>query len=168
MSPRVAANLVIGADGATTLAGSSAGLSFPADRRRFHQLRSEFKVILIGGNTARNEPYEKTPLPLIVLSHQPLPITANPLAELATRPLPEVVADATARFGDLLIEAGPQLLQSALDLRLLTDLYVTVSDRMGGENQIDLVVLTRGWEEISREEVEGGYFSHYRLAPSHH
>jgi hypothetical protein len=73
MSNRVAANLVIGADGSTTRGGSSRGLSFEADRQRFHQLRGEFDVILVGGNTARSEPYSKTPIPLIVLTHGALP-----------------------------------------------------------------------------------------------
>jgi riboflavin biosynthesis pyrimidine reductase len=169
MSHRVAANLVIGSDGSTTLKGSSAGLSFPADRIRFHQLRSEFQAILIGGNTARNEPYEKTPLPLIILTSQPLPpkIALNPLAEGWDLELPEAIAKATTRFGEILLEAGPRLLEAALKGGLVTDLYLTISHSRGGENPVVLGDLTRGWEEISREEASGGYFSHYRLAPSH-
>ena len=40
------ANLVIGSNGMSTLAGSSRGLSSPADRARFHQLRQAAEAIL--------------------------------------------------------------------------------------------------------------------------
>ena len=83
MAHRVAVNLIVGAKGETTWGGTSAGLSFAADRARFHQLRREFQAILIGGNTAHHEPYAKTPLPLIVLTHRPLPdqVAKNPVAQ---------------------------------------------------------------------------------------
>jgi len=169
MSYRVAANLVLGSDGSSTLKGSSAGLSFPADRERFHQLRREFGAILIGGNTARNEPYQKTPVPLIVLSRQGLPdrLSSNPLATSWDLPLRDAVAKATLQHGDLLIEAGPALVRAALADGLLTDFYLTISEQIGGENPVDPAHLTAGWSEISRETVSGGLFLHYRLAPSH-
>ncbi|NDI26033.1 MAG: pyrimidine reductase, partial [Actinobacteria bacterium] len=63
------ANLIVGKDGSTTLAGSSIGLSTDEDRRRFHELRSKNDLILIGGNTARREPYKRTPIPLYILTH---------------------------------------------------------------------------------------------------
>ena len=172
MGIRVAANLVIGADGSTTFNGSSRGLSFPADRLRFHQLRAEFHAILIGGNTAKNEPYGKTPLPLIVLSHHPLPalIKANERAVLWDLSLPVAITRAKQEYGDLLVEAGPKLLSAALRLGLLTELFVTISPATPGENQIDLNEFIAGAEEISRESIDdapGALFLHYRLAPSH-
>lgn len=172
MRNRVAANLVLGADGSTTLGNSSKGLSFPADRLRFHQLRQEFQALLIGGNTARSEPYGKTPIPLIVLSRQPLPerLRANKLAVLWDLPLPEAIARAREVYGDLLLEAGPHLITEALRKGLLTELFVTISPAAPGENQINLEELIVGSQEISRESsdsVPGAHFLHYRLAPSH-
>jgi len=168
MSNRVAANLVIAADGATTLGGGSSGLSAPADRARFHQLRGEFKAIMIGGNTARNEPYAKTPIPLIILTHLPLTGAAatNPLAIAWNTSLPDAVALALANYGDLLIEAGPALLRSAIASHLLSEIFITRSDRLGGENPAALEEFIQGGVEISRQSFDGGVFLHYRLAPS--
>jgi riboflavin biosynthesis pyrimidine reductase len=162
---RVAANLVLASDGGTTINGSSIGLSFPADRQRFHQLRQEFDAILIGGNTARNEPYKKTPVPLIVLSHTELPlnIAANPLAQHWNLSIAEAIPRATRIYGDLLIEAGPRLVQEALSAGLVTELFLTISRSTSGENPVDIAELTRGALEISREESDEGVFLKYRI-----
>jgi dihydrofolate reductase len=160
MGARVAANLVIGGDGSTTLGGSSAALSFPADRIRFHQLR---------GDTARREPYSKTPLPLIVLTHHTLPnqVATNPLAIAWHMNLIEAIPVAQEVYGDLIIEAGPALIRPAIQGGYLTELFITKSERAGGEGVIDLTKLLEGWTVLSDEVVAGGHFLHYRLAPSH-
>lgn len=169
MSTRVAANLVVGGDGSTTLNGSSRGLSFPADRQRFHALRGEFAALLIGGNTARNEPYAKTPLPLIVLTHGALPLAVanNPLAQAWNLSLKEAIPLATQTFGNLLLEAGPSLLRQGLAEGLITELFLTISEVLGGENRQDFSGFLGQMDEISREVRPGGLFLHYRLAPSH-
>ena len=169
MTPRVAANLIVGAKGETTWGGTSAGLSFAADRARFHQLRREFQAILIGGNTAHHEPYSKTPLPLVVLTHRPLPdqVAKNPLAQAWALPLADGISKATSTYGDLLIEAGPALLNEAISQGLITEIYLSISAIPGGENPIDIAQLTERGIEISRQDVDGGLFLHYRLAPSH-
>jgi len=169
MAYRVAANLVLGADGSTSLHGSSAGLSLPEDRARFHDLRREFKAILIGGNTARNEPYKRTPLPLIVLSHQPLPerLGSNEKALAWNLPLSVAIPQAGGTYGDLLLEGGPAFIQEAIACGQLTELYLTISPLTPAENQIDILELTANAEELSRYELGGSLFLHYRLAPSH-
>ncbi len=169
MAHRVAVNLIVGAKGETTWGGTSAGLSFAADRARFHQLRREFQAILIGGNTAQHEPYAKTPLPLIVMTHRPLPeqIAKNPHAVAWELPLPAAVSKAVDTYGDLLIEAGPALIVEALSLGLISEIFLSISELPGGENPIDISQLTKDGVELSRQEVDGGLFLHYRLAPSH-
>ena len=169
MSNRVAANLVIGADGSTTRDGSSRGLSFEADRQRFHQLRGEFDVILVGGNTARSEPYSKTPIPLIVLTHGALPqrLAGNPLAQAWEQSLDQALPRARETFGDVLIEAGPGLLQQGLEQGLIPELFLTISDTTGGENLIEISDFLNDMVELSRERLTGGLFLHYGLAPSH-
>jgi riboflavin biosynthesis pyrimidine reductase len=168
MAPRIAANLIVGADGSTTLNNSSRGLSFPADREKFHQLRREFAALLIGGNTARNEPYTTTPLPLIVLSRRGLPprLSTNPHAMVWDLPLAEAIARAVDKYGDLLIEAGPELLKEALDLGLINELHLTISEVTGGENPIDIGALTRTAKVVGEVQVDQGQFLTYRLAPS--
>ncbi len=168
MKARVAANLIVGRDGSTSLGGSSAGLSFPADRLRFHQLRQEFGAILIGGNTARHEPYEKTPVPLVVLTHGSLPtrLEGNQSAVAWDLPLASAVERATTEFGDLLFESGPTLLEQAIAEGLIQELFLTISEKVGGEGGIHLQDLTLGALEISKVAVAGGQFLHYRLAPS--
>ena len=169
MANRVAVNLIVGAKGETTWGGTSAGLSFAADRARFHQLRREFQAILIGGNTAHHEPYAKTPLPLIVLTHRPLPdqVAKNPVAQAWELPLADAISKAVSTYGDLLIEAGPALIVAAIAQGLITEIYLSISAIPGGENPIDILQLTENGIEISRQEVDGGLFLHYRLAPSH-
>ena len=74
-------SLVIGADGSLVKKGSSREISSTADRQRFLALRRGFDAIVIGGQTARMEPYERTPIPLIILSRS-LAKHANPKAEI--------------------------------------------------------------------------------------
>ena len=65
---QISLSLVLGADGSLTKNGSSRALSSAGDRQRFLALRRECGAIVIGGETARAEPYERTPAPLIILS----------------------------------------------------------------------------------------------------
>ena len=97
----VMANLVMGADGSTSIRGSSSALSSKLDRLRFHELRKRASVILIGGNTARNEPYAKTPLPLVILTLKnqiPDEVLANPNLEVWQLDPVEAVAKAQIEF----------------------------------------------------------------------
>jgi riboflavin biosynthesis pyrimidine reductase len=91
----VIASLVLGADGSSTLLGTSDTVTTPIDRQRFLARRRGCDAILIGGNTARNERYEKTPVPLIVLSHtRPEVLEENPRAHWWTLSPVEAVARA--------------------------------------------------------------------------
>lgn len=153
----VVANLLVGADGSTTVRGRSVGLSSPVDRKRFHQLRSSADYIVIGGNTARTEPYASTPVPLVVLTHGELPdeISANPIARAVSAPLADVL---DALEGNILIEAGPSLLALAMSSHLVDELHLTVTGAAPGENQIDIAALTLGYDEIDCEEIDGEKF----------
>lgn len=153
----VVANLLVGADGSTTLGGRSVGLSSPADRKRFHQLRASADYIVIGGNTARTEPYLSTPVPLVVLTHGELPdeISTNPLARAVNAPLTDVL---DALEGNILIEAGPSLLQQAMSSNLIDELNLTITDATPSENMIDISKLTSGYDEIDCQELNGEKF----------
>lgn len=153
----VLANLLMAADGSTTVRGRSVGLSSPADRARFHQLRATADYILIGGNTARSEPYAATPVPLVVLTRGNLPdeVSSNSMARAVKAGLPEVL---DALEGNILIEAGPALLQEAMRLKLVDELHLTITTAEPHENQIALEDLIVGYQEESREEINGEKF----------
>ena len=165
----VIANLIVGADGSTTKAGSSIGLSTPADRKLFHELRAQSAAIIIGGNTARREPYKKTPVPLYIITHSNLRLQPkNQLAKQLNLPPASAMESIFSDFKDqansqLLVEAGPKLLQELIELNLIQRLYLTVNLKQSGENKIDLNLLLSKFELIENEEVDGCEFKVFQL-----
>jgi riboflavin biosynthesis pyrimidine reductase len=161
----VSANIILGADGSTSLGGSSAGLTDLADRTRFHNIRGSADAIMIGGNTARTEPYGKTPIPLVIISAQneiPDLVRANPMVNIWDL-LPMVALEkARAEFGpNILIEAGPKLLREFLRQGVIQELFITLSAQTGGNNKVELTELITGFVEASREDVSGTVFLKY-------
>jgi len=158
----VLANLVLGSDGSTSLDGSSKSLSSAEDRRRFHELRAQASVILIGGNTARNEPYAQTPVPLVVITRSgqiPESIRANPNAHIWELDPISAVDNARKEFGEcVLVEAGMSLIQELLVANKIDELYLTLSKISGGENVYDLSALTREFTVESSEKIDGETF----------
>src|SRR3954447_1741102 len=55
--PQVVANMVVSADGATTVAGHVGGLTSESDQTLLHRLRSEVDAVLVGSATALAEGY---------------------------------------------------------------------------------------------------------------
>lgn len=164
------ANLIVGADGSTTLANSSMGLSTDEDRRRFHELRSKNDLILIGGNTARREPYKRTPIPLFILTHTKVRLQPkNQLAkQFALSPV-EMINELKSSFNseqsgpiNLLVEAGPALLKQMIDEGLIDNLYLTINQEKTGDNQIVLAQLTKDFELIKRENIPPCDFLFYK------
>ena len=164
------ANLIVGADGSTTLANSSRGLSTDEDRRRFHELRSKNDLILIGGNTARREPYKRTPIPLYILTHTKVRLQPkNQLAkQFALSPI-EIINELKSSFNpeqsgpiNLLVEAGPALLKQMIDEGLIDNLYLTINQEKTGDNQIVLTQLTKGFELIKGENIPPCDFLFYK------
>lgn len=131
----IIANLLVGRDGATTLDGRSAPLSSKSDRERFHLIRSQANLIIIGGNTSRSEPYSKTPVPLVVISHfNEISGSAaqNPYALLSNRNISDTLKEYSLQYETILVEGGANLLLQALQLSLIDTLYLTKTDQ-GGE-----------------------------------
>lgn len=164
------ANLIVGADGSTTLANSSMGLSTDEDRRRFHELRSKNDLILIGGNTARREPYKRTPIPLYILTHTKVRLQPkNQLAKQFALNPAEMINELKSSFNseqsgpiNLLVEAGPALLKQMIDEGLIDNLYLTINQEKTGDNQIVLTQLTKGFELIKRENIPPCDFLFYK------
>ena len=138
----------MGQDGSTSKGGSSAGVSTNTDRERFLKRRREFDVIIIGGNTARSERYAITPCPLVVISrHKSNVLLTNSNAVWWNLEPDEALAKAKREFGpDVLIEAGPSLLNEFLQARLIDQLEISVTPITGGEHLIDLNDALRNFE----------------------
>ena len=159
---RVLANLVLGSDGSTTLGGSSKSLSSTEDRRRFHELRTRASVILIGGNTARTEPYATTPVPLVVITRSgniPKSVRGNPKAQIWELDPVSAIEKAQKEFGgDVLVEGGMGLVEELLLRNQIDELYLSLSKKSGGENVYDLSALTRDFTVESSEKIDGETF----------
>jgi riboflavin biosynthesis pyrimidine reductase len=158
----VLANLVLGSDGSTSLDGSSKSLSSAEDRRRFHEVRAQASVILIGGNTARTEPYAQTPVPLVVITRSgeiPESVRANPKTHIWELDPISAVEKALKEFGGtVLVEGGIRLVQELLLANQIDELYLTLSKISGGENVYDLSALTREFTVESSEKIDGETF----------
>lgn len=158
----VLANLVLGIDGSTSMGGSSKSLSSAEDRRRFHEVRAQASVILIGGNTARTEPYAQTPVPLVVITRSgeiPESVRANPKTHVWELDPISAVEKALKKFGGtVLVEGGIRLVQELLLANQIDELYLTLSKISGGENVYDLSALTREFTVESSEKIDGETF----------
>lgn len=165
----VSANLIVGIDGSTTANGSSIGLSNDEDRQRFHQLRGKSDLILIGGNTARREPYKRTPIPLYILTHSKVKLQPkNQLAkqfQFTPKQLLEEVANKFESSSELpiklLVEAGPKLLLEMINQSLVDHLYLTVSLNKKGENKVDIDELTKDFRLVRNEVKKDNEFRYY-------
>lgn len=165
------ANLIVGSDGATTAGGSSIGLSTAQDRSRFNNLRGKSDLILIGGNTARREPYKRTPIPLYILTHGNLRLQPkNQLVKQFMMPVADLVSQIARNFPpvdsklpiNLLVEAGPKLLQEMIDQGLIDYLYLTINHEKTGENQISVEKLTTTFKLAESQEVGSCHFNYYK------
>ena len=156
----VVATLVVGQDGSTSLNGRSAGVSSAKDRQTFLQRRREVDVIIIGGNTARVEPYNKTPVPLIVISRSLVnPVQGNHLALFWNCSPVDAVSKARRLFGEkILIEGGISMINELIEHKMIDQLELSVTPVTGGENQIDWKELLAKFEHFSSTEVEDTVF----------
>ena len=165
----VTANLIVGKDGSTSISGSSTPLSTQEDRERFQTLRLKNDLILIGGNTARREPYKKTPIPLYILTHTKVRLQPkNQLAKQFSLSAKELISEIGSKFEsgkeviNLLVEAGPSLLTQMISDSLIDQFYLTINLELTGDNQISISDLTRSFELVENEIVGSCEFRLYK------
>jgi riboflavin biosynthesis pyrimidine reductase len=165
----VTANLIVGKDGSTSISGSSTPLSTQEDRERFQALRLKNDLILIGGNTARREPYKKTPIPLYILTHTKVRLQPkNQLAKQFSLSIKEMISEIGNKFEggkeviNLLVEAGPGLLTQMISDSLIDQFYLTINLELTGDNQISISDLTRSFELVESEIVGSCEFRIYK------
>jgi len=159
-STAVIANLVIAANGATTMAGRSAPLSSASDRQRFHQIRSEARSIAIGGNTYRSELYGKTKLPILVATRQvPHEGESEGLVRFLNNSPAEVIGIALSEYGEpVLVEGGVNFLQPLIEQRLIDTFYLTRSRKSGDGNFLDFSLLDSNYQLADTEHFEENDF----------
>ena len=170
----IIANLILGRDGGTSIGGRSAPLSSSSDRKRFHELRAMSDAIVIGGETARCEPYGKTPVPLIVVTRSqevPGAARANPLAQLSNEGISETLRSARDQFHTVLIEAGANFVAEALAADLIDDLYITQVQTPADGPYFDCSCLDSAFILVAQEDLEDlmeskeEVFLHYARLP---
>jgi riboflavin biosynthesis pyrimidine reductase len=156
----IVATLVVGSDGSTSKESRSAGVSSVADRQVFLQRRREVDCIIIGGNTARHEPYNRTPVPLVVISRSLVnPVQGNHLALLWNCSPEQAVEKARKQFGDkILIEGGIAMINELIDHGVIDQLELSVTPASGGDERIDWKELLARFSHCTSREVEGTTF----------
>ena len=137
---QVIATLVVGSDGSTAKDGSSRGVTSTLDRARFLERRRHVDAILIGGNTARTEPYRKTPVPVVVISTSMINALAdNRQAYWWNASASEALERARRLFGPtILVEAGPSIINELISSGEVDRLELSVTQVSGGEDRIDI------------------------------
>lgn len=156
----VTATIVVGRDGSTTKGGGSSGVGSSADREKFLARRRSADCILIGGNTARTEPYQRTPVPVVVISHSMInSLTHNRQAYWWNTSPEDALARARRLFGEnILVEAGPRLISYLVNAGLVDCLELSVTDIEGGENPLDYHSLLAQFAQVREKEVNGTRF----------
>ena len=156
----VVATLVVGSDGSTSKESRSAGVSSPEDRKAFLQRRREVDVIIVGGNTARHEPYNRTPVPLVVISRSLVnPVQGNHLALFWNCSPVMAIEKARALFGEkILIEGGISMINELLEHKMIDQLELSVTPATGGEHTIDIEQLLANILQVDKREESGTTF----------
>lgn len=156
----VFASLVVGADGSTTKDGSSRGISSGVDRSTFLERRRSVDFLLIGGQTARTEPYHRTPVPVVVSSRSLISaLSDNRMAHWWNLSPVDALAKGAKQFGpNVLVESGPTIIEELIANRVLDGIYLSLTTVTSGENRIDTEKLLANFQEISRNEKDGTIF----------
>ena len=156
----IVATLVVGSDGSTSKDSRSAGVSSPQDRQVFLQRRREVDCIIVGGNTARHEPYNRTPVPLVVISRSLVnPVQGNHRAHFWNCSPVQAIEKARKLFGEsILIEGGVSMINELIDNKLIDRLELSVTPATGGEETIDYKALLARFASSHFREVEGTIF----------
>ena len=154
------ATWVVGRDGSTTKGATSRNISSSADRASFLNRRRHVDVIIIGGNTARNEPYSRTPVPLIICSRSSInPVVENEKSELWNCSPDEAIDKARKVFGEnILIEGGPRMIVELVENQKIDQLELSVTEVIGGENILDWQLLLSNFKLVEMQQIEDTQF----------
>jgi riboflavin biosynthesis pyrimidine reductase len=153
----VTATIVVGADGSSSINGSSTQVTSAADRENFLNRRRLVDCIVIGGNTARNEPYVKTPVPLVVISRHSHP--KLPAAHVWNIDPCDGVIRAAKEFGEnILIEGGSSFISYLLDNNVIDSLELSVTPVTGGTDTFDFSMYLERADSVEKKTIDGTIF----------
>ena len=156
----VTVTLVTGSDGSTSKGGNSAGVSSAADRTAFLARRRAADCILIGGNTARTEPYQRTPVPVIVISKSLInPLANNRLAHCWNLTPVKALDRAIKAFGpNVHVEAGASIIEQLISAGRIDALELSITQVSDGEDKIDIAKLLTYFSQQSETMIDGTRF----------
>jgi riboflavin biosynthesis pyrimidine reductase len=156
----VFASLVVGSDGSTSKGGNSRGIASGVDRTAFLARRRSADFLLIGGQTARTEPYHRTPVPVVIASRSMISALAdNRLAHWWNLSPTAALAKGIKQFGpSVLVESGPAIINELIENKALDGIYLSITSVAGGEYPIDIEKLLANFQEVKREEIDGTSF----------
>lgn len=156
----VYASLVLGADGSSSKSGSSRLLSSGADRTAFLERRRQVDFILIGGRTARSEPYLRTPVPVVVASHSMVnSLASNRLAHWWNTSPAIALERGIARFGEnVLVEAGALFINQLINDELLDGIYLSITKVSDGEDKVNYEELIANFASVKKTTLDGDTF----------
>ena len=153
----VTVTLVTGVDGSTSKDGRSAGVSSEIDRAAFLARRRSADCILIGGNTARSEPYQRTPVPVVVVSRSLInPLAHNRLAHCWNLSPEKALERAIKTFGpNVHIEAGVNIINELLAAGKVDALELSITNVKDGEDKIDIEHLLSHFSHKREQVIDG-------------
>ena len=156
----VTVTLVTGSDGSTAKGGNAAGVSSAADRTSFLARRRAADCILIGGNTARTEPYQRTPVPVVVISRSLInPLANNRLAHCWNLTPVKALDRAIKTFGpNVHVEAGASIIDELILAGRVDALELSVTQVIDGEDKIDITKLLTYFSQQSETMLDGTRF----------
>ena len=156
----VFATLVTGSDGSTTKGGSSRAITSGADRSEFLARRRTADFILIGGKTARSEPYHRPPVPVVIASRSMVSaLSANRDAYWWNCSPSTALDRGIKKFGgNVLVEGGASFIFELISSGSLDGIYLSVTPESGGEAKIDYRELLANFSEVTNREVDGTQF----------
>jgi riboflavin biosynthesis pyrimidine reductase len=160
----VIATLNVGANGATSLAGSSKGISTAVDRERFLKLHRRASVHIAGPNSASSELYTSTKIPLVILTRS-THSQSNQGREIINTSdgLQGVMRDIKSRFpAPIVVEAGPNLLTALVKQGCIEEIELSISPLPGDGNFFDYTELLSHFNLTSDETIDGTRLLHGR------
>lgn len=152
------ASLVVGGNSATTVHGDSRRLRTPEDRERFLALRAapEISLILVGGQSAKTEPYRSAPHPIAIFSR-------GHIGEIPS--LRTYIESLSHEFpGTILCEGGVTLFHLLLREDLIDRAFISRVPIAGDGHYLDENLLREKLTCISSETLNQTTFEKYERA----
>jgi dihydrofolate reductase len=154
----VIATINVGANGATSLHGSSRALSTPVDRAAFLALHRSAGSYLLGYRSFIAEQYSPCQTPIIILTRKDREVADRDDVTLfkVESDLKSSIAIIKEKFPKpILVEAGVTLLTELIGAGCIEELYLNSTPIDGDDHFVDIEELLQDFEIISEESKDG-------------